>query len=111
MLWMVLVVLWIEFAVTFCAGLVSARRGARVLGVAFPANQAHSPEVNRVVRTYQIRLAAVFVLLTASSSLLLLPAAGERAELWMLLLVAVNLLLAGVVQNFARRRLLALRAE
>ena len=75
MLWMVLVVLWIEFAVTFCAGLVSARRGARVLGVAFPANQAHSPEVNRVVRTYQIRLAAVFVLLTASSSLLLLPAA------------------------------------
>ena len=111
MLWMVLVVLWIEFAVTFCAGLVSARRGARVLGVAFPANQAHSPEVNRVVRTYQIRLTVVFVLLTASSSLLLLPAAGERAELWMLLLVAVNLLLVGLVQNFARRRLLALRAE
>lgn len=111
MLWIMLAVLWMVFAVTLCAGLVSVRRGARVLGVAFPADRAYSPEVNRVVRAYQICLGAVFVVLMAASFLLFLPAAGERAELWTLLLVVVNLLLVGLVQNWARRRLVALRAE
>lgn len=111
MIWTMLAILWLLFALFLCVGLVITRRGARVLGVTFAAGQARSPEVNGVVRTYKIGLAAVFVLMAACSFLLLLPAVGAYAEICALLLVVIDMLLTGLVQSAARRRLLSLRAE
>lgn len=111
MIWTMLAILWLLFALFLCVGLVTTRRGARVLGVTFAAGQARSPEVNRVVCAYKIGLAAVVVLMAACSFLLLLPAVGAYAEICALLLVVIDMLLTGLVQSAARRRLLSLRAE
>ena len=111
MIWIFLVILWAILAVVLCAGQISVRRGTRVLGVAFPAEKAHSPEVNRIVRTYRGGIAAVSVGTAAAGFLLLLPPAQDGAELWVLLLVIVDLVLSGLVHSIARRRLLMLRMQ
>lgn len=111
MIWIFLVILWAVLAVVLCAGQVSVCHGTRVLGVAFPAEKARSPEVNRIVRTYRGGIAAVSVGTAAAGFLLLLPPAQDGAELWVLLLVIVDLVLSELVHSIARRRLLMLRMQ
>lgn len=111
MIWIFLAILWAILAVMMCAGLISVRHGSRVLGVAFSEEKAHSPEVNRIVRTYRVGIAAVSVGTAAAGFLLLLPPAQDSAELWILLLVSVDVVLSCLVNSIVRRRLLMLRVK
>lgn len=111
MMWSLVLLFWGILLVVTGAALCTARRGPRVLGVAFLEAHASDEAVRRVVRRFYGAQAALFVLFAAAGCLLLLPQMRAYAELCLFALTALYLLLCGAVLQMARKRLLALRTQ